>query len=340
MYTQPSRTFYTPELAKFSEKLCTALGYDLFLPSSGGTEACESACKLARRWGYVVKGVEPEKAEILMTNGCFWGRSITACSGSDDLVRFRNFGPLTPGFPLVPYNDVDAVEEYFKANPNCCAIMVEPIQGEAGIIVPDPDYLTRLKAVCEKYNCLLLADEVQTGMGRTGKLMGFMHEDVKPDVVTIAKSISGGITPLSGIVADKELMDLIKPGEHGSTFGGNPLSMAVGQAALEVLIEEKLPENAVAMGEVFNKRLSKLQSPILEAYRWKGLFHGFEFKNTLSHDAFHFVRILRENGLLTRVNKTWIVRFLPPLNIKESEVHEGCDIIEKSFYQYEELVSK
>lgn len=311
------------------------------MPSSGGTEACEAACKLARRYGYVVKGVEEDKAEILMTNGCFWGRSITACSGSDDLVRYQNFGPLTPGFPLVDYGNVEQIEEYFKANPNCCAVMLEPIQGEGGIIVPYEGYLEDVKKVCEKYGNLLLLDEVQTGMGRTGKMMGFQHENVKPDVVTLAKSISGGITPVSGIVADAELMDLIKPGEHGSTYGGNPLSMAVASAAVDVLVDEKMPENAEAMGPVMASRMQVMadNSPIIKDYRWKGLFHCFEFDNTISHNAFKYVEILRHNGLLTRVNKMWMVRFLPPLNINESEIHEACDIMEKSLKEYENVVS-
>lgn len=200
--------------------------------------------------------------------------------------------------------------------------MLEPIQGEGGIVIPYKGYLEDVKAICEKHNCLLLLDEVQTGMGRTGKLMAFQHENVKPDIVTVAKSVSGGITPVSGIVADKELMDLIAPGEHGSTYGGNPLSMAVGQAALDVLVEEKLPENAEAMGAVMNERMAKIAADnkdVIEegGYRWKGLFHAFEFKNTLKHNGFKYVEILRNNGLLTRVNKMWIVRFLPPLNITE-----------------------
>jgi len=221
-------------MGTFSNYLCELLGYDKFLPSSTGVEACESACKLARRWGYVVKGVEHDKASIVMANGCFWGRSITASGGCDDPQRYNNFGPFTPGFPLVPYDDVDAIETYFKSDPNCVGIMLEPIQGEGGVIIPQEGYLKKVKALCEKYNVLLICDEVQTGLGRTGKLMGYMWDlgEDKPDIVTLGKAISGGVTPVSGILASNEVMNTIKPGDHGSTYGGNPLGMAVAHAAV------------------------------------------------------------------------------------------------------------
>ena len=197
-------------MGTFSEYLCNLLGYDKFLPSSSGVEACESACKLARRWGYTVKGVEHDQASIVMANGCFWGRSITASGGSDDPIRYTNFGPFTPGFPLVDFNNLEQIEDYFKKDPNCVGIMLEPIQGEGGVIIPDEGYLMRVKELCDKYNVLMIADEVQTGLGRTGKLMAYMWDmgdDAKPDIVTLGKAISGGVTPVSGIVADEHIME-------------------------------------------------------------------------------------------------------------------------------------
>lgn len=232
--TQTSRAFLNTEMPEFAEQICTLLGYDKFLPSSSGVEACESACKLARRWGYVVKGVEHDKASIIMANNNFWGRSITASGGCDDPTRYTNFGPFTPGFPLAPYDDVDAIERALQADPNCCAVFLEPIQGEGGVIIPQDGYLAKVKALCKKYNVLLVSDEVQCGFGRTGKLMGYEHDmpGDKPDIMTVAKSISGGVTPVSGIVADDHIMNLIKPGEHGSTYGGNALGMAVAKVAV------------------------------------------------------------------------------------------------------------
>jgi ornithine--oxo-acid transaminase len=225
--TQTSRAFHNTQMGAFSQQLCDLLGYEKFLPSSTGVEACESACKLARRWGYVVKGVEHDKASIVMANGCFWGRSITASGGCDDPSRYDNFGPFTPGFPLVDFNDLPALEAYFKSDPNTCAVMLEPIQGEGGVIIPDEGYLKGVRALCDKYNVLLITDEVQTGLGRTGKLMGYDWDGIKPDIVTLGKAISGGVTPVSGIVSQAAVMDTIKPGDHGSTYGGNPLGMAV-----------------------------------------------------------------------------------------------------------------
>jgi len=243
-------------MGTFSNYLCELLGFDKFLPSSTGVEACESACKVARRWGYVVKGVEHDKASIVMANGCFWGRSITASGGCDDPQRYNNFGPFTPGFPLVPYDDVDAIEAYFKSDPNCVGTMLEPIQGEGGVIIPQEGYLKKVKALCEKYNVLLICDEVQTGLGRTGKLMGYMWDlgEDKPDIVTLGKAISGGVTPVSGILASNEVMMTIKPGDHGSTYGGNPLGMAVAHAAVKCLVEEGMTENSMEMGNLMKEK--------------------------------------------------------------------------------------
>jgi ornithine--oxo-acid transaminase len=232
----------------FAEYLTNLLGYDKFLPSSSGNEATEGAVKLARRWGYVVKGVEKDKATVLMAQKCFWGRSITASGGSSDPRRLTDFGPFTPGFPLVPYDDVDAIENYLASDKNCVAVMLEPIQGEAGTIIPQEGYLAKVKTLCEKYNCLLIADEVQTGFGRTGKLMAYewdMQDGTKPDIVTLGKAMSGGITPVSGFVADAHVMDTIKPGDHGNTYGGNSLGMATAMAAVRAIVEEGMVENSL-----------------------------------------------------------------------------------------------
>ena len=328
--TQTSRAFHNTEMGTFSEYLGDLLGFDKFLPSSSGVEACESACKLARRWGYVVKGVEDDKANILMANGCFWGRSITACSGSDDFQRYNQFGPLTPGFPLVPYNDIEAMEQYFKNDPNCVGVMLEPIQGEGGVIIPQEGYLQKVKDLCTKYNVLLITDEVQTGLGRTGKMMGYNWDlgTAKPDIVTLGKAISGGVTPVSGILADKAIMDTIKPGDHGSTYGGNPLGMAVAKAAVKTIVEEGMVENAVAMGDLLRKRLNAINSPLIKEVRGRGLFTGMELRHDLNVNGNHLAKILFKHGLLSKATHDYCLRFTPALVINEKEINEACDIIE------------
>lgn len=272
-------------------------------------------------------------------NGCFWGRSIAACSGSDDLSRYKNFGPLTPGFPLVDFNDVDAVENYLKSDPNCVAVMLEPIQGEGGVIIPEDGYLAKVKALCEKYNCLLITDEVQTGLGRTGKLMCYEHDlgNVKPDICTLGKAISGGITPVSGILANNEIMDTIKPGDHGSTYGGNPLGMAVAKAAVEAIIEDDMVENSVKMGKILHDNLSSMKSPIVTEVRSKGLFCGMEFDHSLKHNGNTFAKILFKNGLVSKATHDYVIRFTPALVINEQEIHEASEVIEKSLREFEAI---
>uniref|UniRef100_A0A7S3CQ06 Ornithine aminotransferase n=1 Tax=Strombidium rassoulzadegani TaxID=1082188 RepID=A0A7S3CQ06_9SPIT len=340
--TQTSRAFCNPEMPAFSKYITELLGYEKFLPSSTGVEACESACKLARRWGYVVKKVEKDKASILMANGCFWGRSITACSGSDDFIRYNNFGPLTPGFPLVDFNDLEGIENYLKSDPNCVGVMLEPIQGEGGVIIPQEGYLSKVKQLCKKYNVLLITDEVQTGLGRTGKLMGYNHDlgDDRPDIVTLGKAISGGVTPVSGILAKAEVMDTIKAGDHGSTYGGNPLGMAVAKAAVSAIVEEGMVENSEAMGKIFAQRLSNIDSDLVKEVRSRGLFCGLEFKHDLNVDGNHFAKVLMKNGLITKATHKYCVRFAPALVINEEEVHAAADIIEKSMVELEEMNSK
>lgn len=326
-------------MGEFSEYLCNLVGYDKFLPSSSGVEACESAVKLARRWGYEVKGVEKDKANVVMAKGCFWGRSITACSGSDDFSRYNNFGPLTPGFPLVPYNDLAALENYLKRDPNCVGVMLEPIQGEGGVIIPDNGYLKKVKDLCKKHNVLLITDEVQTGLGRTGKLMGYQWDlgQEKPDIVTLGKAISGGVTPVSGILANKEVMDTIRPGDHGSTYGGNPLGMAVAQAAVKALVEEGMVENAGKMGAIFTQRLKQMKSPLIKEVRTRGLFCGLEFDNNLKYNGNHFAKILMKNGMLSKATHDYCMRFTPALVVTEAELMEASEVIEKSLKEFEKM---
>lgn len=327
-------------MGSFSEYLCNLLGFDKFLPSSTGVEACESACKVARRWGYVVKGVEPDKASIVMAKRCFWGRSITACSGSDDPTRYTNFGPMTPGFPLVPFNDVPAIEEYFQKDPNCVGIMLEPIQGEGGVVIPEPGYLRKVKDLCEKYNVLLITDEVQTGLGRTGKLMAYEHDlgdKVKPDICTLGKAISGGITPVSGILANDNLMNVIKPGDHGSTYGGNPLGMAIAKAAVKAIVDDDMVGNSARLGPIFEKNLREMKSPLIKEVRSKGLFAAIEFNDGLKEDGHKFCKVLMKHGLVTKATSGKVIRFAPALVITEQEVHQASDMIEKGLKEFEAL---
>lgn len=327
-------------MGAFCEYICNLLGFDKFLPSSSGVEACESACKLARRWGYVVKGVEADKASILMANGCFWGRSITGCSGSNDPMRYTNFGPLTPGFPLVPFNDVGAIEDYFKRDPNCVAVMLEPIQGEGGVVIPESGYLRKVKDLCEKYNVLLITDEVQTGLGRTGKFMAYEHDlgdKVKPDICTLGKAISGGVTPVSGILANDNLMSVIKPGDHGSTYGGNPLGMAIAKAAVKAIVDEDMTGNSLRLGAVFHKNLASMQSPLIKEVRSKGLFAALEFNAGLKEDGHKFCKVLMKHGLVTKATSGNVIRFAPALVINEQEVHQASEMIEKGLREFEAL---
>lgn len=274
-----------------------------------------------------------------MANGCFWGRSITASGACDDFARYNNFGPFTPGFPLVDYNNLEQVEAIMKADPNLAAIMVEPIQGEGGVLIPDKGYLPGLRKLCDKYNVLLITDEVQTGLGRTGKLMGYEHDlgDVKPDIVTLGKAISGGVTPVSGIVTMNEVMDTIKPGDHGSTYGGNPLGMAVASAAVRTIIEEDMVGNSVKMGKYLVDQLNTLDSPLIKEVRARGLFCGLEFKNDLNVDGNDYAKILFKNGILSKATHDSTIRFTPALIVTKEQIDEALPLIKKSLTQLEEL---
>jgi len=309
-------------------------GYDKILPSSSGVEACETAVKLARRWGYVVKGVEADKAHVVFPKGCFWGRSITACSATDDPSRYENFGPMTPGFSLVPYNDVEALEAEFKSNPNIVAYMAEPIQGEGGVIIPDADYLLNVRKLCDKYNVLMIVDEIQTGIGRTGSMLCVEQSTgVRPDIVTLGKSISGGIVPLSVVLCDDEIMLTIKPGEHGSTFGGNAIASAVGITAIEVVIDEEMCQRSTENGKYLLDELDKIDSSLIKESRGRGLFCSLVLnKKGIGKD---FISALNQNGLACKNTHDNIIRLAPPLITERSELDQGVEIIQKTLRQFE-----
>ncbi|XP_032357320.1 ornithine aminotransferase, mitochondrial isoform X2 [Etheostoma spectabile] len=280
-----SRAFYNNVLGAYAEYITSLFGYDKVLPMNTGVEGGETACKLARKWAYNVKGVPKNQAKIIFANGNFWGRTMTAISSSNDPSSYEGFGPYMPGFELVPYNDIPSLEKAFQ-DPNVAAFMMEPIQGEAGVVVPDQGYLTKVRQLCTKYNVLWIADEVQTGLARTGRRLAVDHEEVRPDLVVLGKALSGGVYPVSAVLCDDEIMLTIKPGEHGSTYGGNPLACQVAIAALQVLEEEKLAENAQRMGELLRRELRKLPKDIVTTVRGKGLLNAViikETKGTVNH---------------------------------------------------------
>ncbi|XP_064817556.1 ornithine aminotransferase, mitochondrial-like isoform X3 [Oncorhynchus masou masou] len=298
-----------------------------------GVEGGETACKLARKWAYTVKGVPKNQAKIIFANGNFWGRTMAAISSSTDPSSYEGFGPFMPGFGLIPYNDIPALEKALQ-DPNVAAFMVEPIQGEAGVVVPDPGYLTAVRQLCTRNNVLFIADEVQTGLARTGRRLAVDHEDVRPDIVILGKALSGGVYPVSAVLCDDEVMLTIKPGEHGSTYGGNPLACGIAMAALEVLEEEKLAENAEKMGQLLRSELSKLPKEIVPIVRGKGLLNAIVIKETKDYDAWRVCMRLRDNGLLAKPTHGDIIRLAPPLIIKDHEVRECADIIQRTIMSF------
>lgn len=334
--TLTSRAFHNNLLGEYEKYITGLFGYDKVLPMNTGVEGGETAIKLARRWGYTVKGVAENKATVVFVEGNFWGRTMAAISSSTDPSSYANFGPYMPGFSIVPYNNLNALEEAFKANPNICAFMFEPIQGEAGVVVPDEGYLQGVRNLCNQYRVLMIADEVQTGLCRTGKMLACDHENVKPDLVILGKALSGGVLPISAVLANNEVMLTIKPGEHGSTYGGNPLACAVATASLQVLVDEQLAENAARMGEIFRNRMLQLQTKttLIELVRGKGLLNAIVIKpfgdNKTAYDV---CLAMKENGLLAKQTHGDIIRFAPPLVINESQMHEACDIIERTILQ-------
>lgn len=331
--TLTSRAFHNDVLGKFEKYITGLFGYDKVLPMNTGVEGGETANKLARKWGYLKKGVDDNKARILFAKGNFWGRTLAAISSSDDPVSYEGFGPYMPGYDLIPYNNLDALETELK-DPNVCAFMVEPIQGEAGVVVPDEGYLTGVRTLCTKYNVLFIADEVQTGIARTGKMLATDYEDARPDLLILGKALSGGVFPVSAVLADDEVMLCIQPGEHGSTFGGNPLACRVAQAALEVVVEENLAENAHRLGVLFRKELKNIDSDMITAVRGKGLLNAMVIKPKNGKEAWDVCLKLRDNGLLAKPTHGDIIRFAPPLVISEDQLMECVGIIKKTLQSF------
>lgn len=294
-----------------------------------GVEGGETAIKLARRWAYTKKGIEENKAIIVFAEGNFWGRTMAAISASTDPSSYKGFGPFMPGFITVPYNNLAALEESFQ-DKNIAAFMVEPIQGEAGVVVPDEGYLKSVKALCNKYNVLFIADEIQTGLARTGKMLACDHEDIKPDIVILGKALSGGTIPVSAVLCNDEIMMNIKPGEHGSTYGGNPLACVVAMAALQVLKEENMVENANKMGEILREELVKLNSSFIKIVRGKGLLNAIVIEHKNPEASWDLCLELKENGLLAKPTHGDKIRFAPPLIINKDQILESVAIIEKS----------
>lgn len=328
--TLSSRAFYNSRLGEYEEYVTQYFGYDKVLPMNTGVEGGETAIKLCRRWAYEVKGVPTNQAKIVFARGNFWGRTLAAISSSTDPSSYHNYGPFMPGYELVPYNDLAALEAALQ-DPNVAGFMVEPIQGEAGVVVPDAGYMRSAYALCQKYNALLIADEVQTGIARTGKLLCCDHDDIKPDILVLGKALSGGVMPVSAVLCRDEIMLTIKPGEHGSTFGGNPLACAVATAALEVVRKERLAENAAHLGERFRARMQALaeKSPLVVTVRGKGLLNAIVVNDHEEGElAWNICLGLRDKGLLAKPTHGNIIRFAPPLVINEAQLEECCDIIE------------
>ena len=327
--TLTSRAFHSNLLGEYEKYITNYFGYDKVLPMNTGVEGGETAIKLARRWGYTVKGIAENKAKIIFAEGNFWGRTMAAISSSTDPSSYHNFGPFMPGFELIPYNDLAAIEKALQ-DKNVAAFMFEPIQGEAGVVVPDEGYLTGIRNLCTEYNVLMIADEIQTGLARTGKMLACDHENVRPDMLILGKALSGGVLPVSAVLCDDEIMMTIKPGEHGSTYGGNPLACAVAIAALEVLKNENLADNAEVMGELLRSEIRKLNSPFVALVRGKGLLNAIVIEHTNPEAAWDLCLTLKENGLLAKPTHGDKIRFAPPLVITKKQVMECVDIIEKS----------
>jgi ornithine--oxo-acid transaminase len=327
--TLTSRAFHNNLLGAYSKFITAYFGYDKVLPMNTGVEGGETAIKLARRWAYTKKGVAENQAKIIFAEGNFWGRTMAAISSSTDPSSYKGFGPFMPGFGLVPYNDIVALEEALK-DPNVAAFMVEPIQGEAGVVLPDDGYLTAVRNLCTKYNVLFIADEIQTGLARTGKMLACDHEGVRPDILILGKALSGGVLPVSAVLADDDIMMNIHPGEHGSTYGGNPLACAVAITALTVLKEEKMAENAVVMGDLLRSELAKLQSPYITTIRGRGLLNAIVIKHNNPEASWDLCLALKENGLLAKPTHGDKIRFAPPLIITKDQILESVDIIHRS----------
>jgi len=327
--TLTSRAFFNNCLGPYEKYITEFFGYDKVLPMNSGAEADETAIKLCRRWAYDKKGIKENEAKIIVCKDNFHGRTITIISMSSDPDSYKGFGPYTPGFIQIPYNDINALEKALK-DKNVAGFLVEPIQGEAGVMVPDEGYLSKAYELCKSKNVLFIADEVQTGLARTGKMLACDHENVRPDILILGKALSGGTMPISAVLADDDIMLVIKPGEHGSTFGGNPLSAKVAVAALQVLKDEKLSENAERLGKLFRDELMKIDSDMIELVRGKGLLNAIVIKPKDGKEAWDVCVKMKENGLLAKPTHKHIIRFAPPLVITEEQILESVVIIKRS----------
>ena len=331
--TLTSRAFYTSMLGEFEEYITSYFGYDKVLPMNSGAEGDETALKLCRKWAYEKKGVPENEAKIIVCEGNFHGRTITIISMSTDPDSYKGFGPYTPGFVTIPYNDTDALARELE-DPNVAGFLVEPIQGEAGVYVPDEGFLSKAYELCKENNVLFIADEVQTGLARTGKLLACDHEEVRPDILILGKALSGGVYPVSAVLADDDIMLCIKPGEHGSTYGGNPVAAKVAIAALEVIKDEDLCDRAEELGKLFRAELSKIDSPMIELVRGKGLLNAIVIKPTNGKTAWDVCVALMENGLLAKPTHEHIIRFAPPLVITKEQVMESVEIIKTTINSF------
>ncbi len=334
--TLTSRAFYNDVLGEYEKYVTNLFGYDKILPMNTGVEGGETALKLCRKWGYKVKGIPENKAKILFAENNFWGRTLAAVSSSTDPSAFNDYGPYLPGFEIVKYNDLEALEKALQ-DPNIAGFMVEPIQGEAGVVVPEDGYLKKAYELCKSKNVLFIADEVQTGISRTGKLFCCQHENVKPDILILGKALSGGVFPVSAALADDEIMMTIKPGEHGSTFGGNPIACKVAMAALKVAVDENLSENAEKLGIIFRGELSEFakENDLVLSVRGKGLLNAVLINDTEdSSTAWDICMKLKENGLLAKPTHGNIIRFAPPLVMNESQLMDCITIIKKTIFEF------
>lgn len=332
-----SRAFYNDSLGEYEKFITEYFGYDKVLPMNTGAEAVETALKLARRWGYTVKGIAADQAKIVICNGNFHGRTITIVSMSTDPDSYGNFGPHTPGFIQIPYNDADALEATLKNDPTIAGFLVEPVQGEAGVLIPDSGYLKKCAEICKKYNVLFIADEIQSGLGRTGKRLAIDHENLKADILILGKALSGGVYPISAVLANNEIMLTIKPGQHGSTYGGNPVAAKTAIAALSVLRDEKLAENSERLGKKLLNALQSIQSErpdLVKLVRGKGLFAAMIIQEHKGKTAWEVCLELKENGLLAKPTHGDIIRFAPPLIMNDEQLDECIAIIRKTILNF------
>jgi len=329
-----SRAFHNSCLGEYEEYITGYFGYDKVLPMNTGVEGVETALKLCRKWAYLKKGVPQEEAKIIVCENNFHGRTITIVSISTDPDARKDYGPYTPGFITIPYNDIPALEKELQ-DPHVAGFLVEPIQGEAGVYVPDEGYLKKASELCKKHNVLFIADEVQTGIARTGRLLACNHENVRPDILILGKALSGGVFPVSAVLADDDIMLTIKPGEHGSTFGGNPVAAKVAMAALEVVKEEKLAENAEKLGKIFREELKKVNSEMIRMVRGKGLLNAVVIKPRNGKTAMDVCLKMKDNGVLAKPTHGHIIRFAPPLVINEQQLREAIEIIAVSIKSFD-----